>query len=315
MRFVFRADASPEIGSGHAMRCSAIVEQANAIGIDTVFVGSLGGIGWLEDRFLAIGCRVIPPSDFQGIENVDILILDSYVIQSGDEFLLEWNWKSRVILVDSASPVQNADLLIHPGLSIGWFNGDRDRLLYGPKYIPFRNSIVKNQKELPPKLQKLVVFGGGTDMFNFAYEISKILSELEDLIEVVFFSHAKKEIEQIDKRFKVLPFGQRLDEELHSADLVFTTASTSSLEIVAREIPLGVACAVENQREYYDALFKAQVAAQLGERFDSTGWRFNPESIYSLVKDSEVRRNLRTNSHNFLDLKGAERIVAEILAL
>ena len=315
MRFVFRADASLEMGSGHAMRCSAIAEYARSIGIETILAGSLGGISWLEDRFLKIGCRVSPVSEFQGLDGQDILILDSYEIQPGDEFLLRWNWKSQVILADSMSPIQTADLVIHPGLSVEWFRGDLSKLLYGPRYIPFRSSIKKNQKEFSSKVDKLIVFGGGTDLFNFAEEMAKTLCDLKGFNEVIFFSNANQGIEQRDIRFKVLAFGEQLDDELNTADLVFTTASTSSLEIVAREIPLGVACSVENQRTYYDSLCESKVAAQLGERIDSVGWNLDKEIIRRLVINNGLRESLRSECRNFLDLNGAQRIVGEILRI
>jgi spore coat polysaccharide biosynthesis predicted glycosyltransferase SpsG len=164
-------------------------------------------------------------------------------------------------------------------------------------------------------LEKLVVFGGGTDMFNFAESMAELLCGCNEFSEAIFFSNAKQQIEQLDNRFKVLPFGRLLDDELNSADLVFTTASTSSLEIVAREIPLGVACSVENQRTYYDSLFESKVAAQIGERTDSMGWNLDKEKILSLVTDADLRLDLKLQSRGYLDLKGAERIVEEILKL
>ena len=55
MRFVFRADASIEIGAGHVMRSSAIAEEAISQGIECVFVGSILDMDWLTDRIRGLG--------------------------------------------------------------------------------------------------------------------------------------------------------------------------------------------------------------------------------------------------------------------
>ena len=75
MRLVFRADASLDIGSGHAMRCSAIAEEAISRGIDCLLVGSLGGVLWLEKRCAEIKCRVTSLEDFQNLKVMTYLLL------------------------------------------------------------------------------------------------------------------------------------------------------------------------------------------------------------------------------------------------
>ncbi len=168
MRLVFRADASPDIGSGHAMRCFAIAEEAISRGIECILVGSLGDIGWLAERYSEIECPVVALNKFGGCKDGDILVLDSYEIENDDSFIIEYPWKFQVDIVDESTPVRNANLSIHPGLNGEWFTGDPSKFLFGSKFIPMRRTIKKNSRIDGHKQVRLVVFGGGTDAYGFA---------------------------------------------------------------------------------------------------------------------------------------------------
>ena len=118
----------------------------------------------------------------------------------------------------------------------------------------------------------------------------------------------------MDPRFTVVQIGFQLDLEASDADLVFTTASTTSLEFLAREIPVGLGCAVDNQQEYYESLVGAKVAMPVGE-FREGKWKLDHAKMADLINSGELRKALEKKSAGLLDLKGAERIVDEILKL
>jgi len=313
MRLVFRADASMNIGSGHVMRCLAIAEEASSRGIPSVLVGSLRGVDWLQEHVTTLGIDLVPVSDFILLENSDYLIIDSYEIPTIDNFISRHGWHSVTSISDEHTPTYKADLIIHPGLDGSWYKGNQEIFLSGPRFIPFRKSITKRIGRDIRKVKKIVVFGGGTDTYGFAQEISGLLSHIPGFEIATFFSQEKKYFEELDPRFRVHPFGRLLDGELSDADLVFTTASTSSLEIVAREIPLGVACAVENQNPYYHALGESKVAVQIGNRVKTGRWEMNSEVIQRLISDHSKREELLTASSGFVDLNGAKRIVDAII--
>ena len=315
MRLVFRADASLKIGSGHVMRCSAIAEEAIAHRIDCILVGSLGGVRWLESRFAEIRCPVISIEEFPKSQSDDVLVVDSYLLQEDDDFIKENLWKSRVDIVDESTPARKSDLYIHPGLESQWFEGDRAKFLFGPRFIPLRKSITKSIQFKTERLGKIVIFGGGVDTYGFARIMAKKICGLPGYEKAIFISGEQNYIEELDARYKVVPFGSALDSELSDADLVFTTASTSSLEIIAREIPLGVACSVNNQIAYYEAIEKSKVAAKIGERTTTGEWELRSDVISELIFDTSFRELLRSAAHEFIDLSGSRRILEAIAAL
>jgi spore coat polysaccharide biosynthesis predicted glycosyltransferase SpsG len=187
--------------------------------------------------------------------------------------------------------------------------------LYGSQFIPFRKSIAKKPNDKSSELNKLVVFGGGTDPHGFARVMSLELSGLNGFKKAIFFSAERDYIEDLDSRFTVLPFGAALDNELDDADLVFTTASTSSLEVLARGLPLGVACSVDNQAASYCTLKDSKVAVGIGERIKTGGWNMHPQSIKRLIFDVNFRDQIRLAADDYMDFSGAKRIIDAINSL
>ena len=316
MRLVFRADASQDIGSGHVMRCAAIAEDAISLGIECIFVGRMEGVDWLARRVQGLGFSHVVQPDLYLCENkFDSLIVDSYKIDQNDPFLSRSNWKNTIAIVDEATPICEMDMYIHPGFDSDWFKGDSRKLLTGPMYIPFRKSIIKIEASGNARIRKIVVFGGGTDTYNFGFEIAKILSQLNTFDTAVFFSDKKIEIKDLDNRFDVFDFGQHLDDEITSSDLVLTTSGTSSLEIIARGLPLGMACAVDNQNVNYRTLGEKDMAAQIGERISKGIWNFDIEALSKLINDLNYRKSLIDNARGILDLNGSRRILNKILSM
>lgn len=316
VRLVFRVDASSSIGTGHVMRCSAIIEEATTRGISCVVIGRLGGLRWLEDRLIGISAlRYENEESFQIADGEDILVIDSYEIPVTHEFIQPKNWKAVVSISDDATPDYLASLVIHPGIDEFRNAENAFRVLKGAEFIPFRKSIKKSLRVKNSPLRKIVIFAGGIDNFGFALNLAGYLKEISEFNEAVFFSNSQSEITSLDSRFVVRDFGPFLDVELENADLVFTTASTSSLEIIAREIPVGICFSVENQISYFEALIKEEVAFGIGNLNPAKNWQLDMVAIERLITDTDLRDQLSANSSGFLDLLGSQRLVDEILKL
>ena len=316
MRYVLRADASQAIGSGHVMRSSAIAEELISRGHEVIFIGEFSDVPWLFDRINGLGfLQVFSKSQgFISDPDTDVLILDSYIVSIDDDFIQQGKWKGIVAIVDNVTPPYKADLLIHPGLSTDWIQISNAKVLAGPRYIPFRKSIKKNNKSSDKlKVLEILVIGGGTDSFNFVEAICGALKKINGNFHACLFTNTS-ELAQLDSRFTALPIGSELDEHAANADLVFTTASTTSLEFIVREIAVGIGCAIDNQEEYYDTLSFAEVASPIGKLIEKN-WKIEESRIASLVQSQEIRDALRKKCGGLLDLDGAKRIVDEILTL
>ena len=199
-----------------------------------------------------------------------------------------------------------------------WVGESTVPILSGSEYIPFRVSLSQNiandaQKNGAGPL-KIAVVAGGSDPYKLVFEIAKILVELPELFEAYLFSNSSFD-GVLDSRFHFIKIGQKLDEVIRDVDLVFTTSSTSSLEFIAHGLPVGVACAVDNQEQYYKSLGELGAAAQIGFRNLLNEWELDPEKIRLLVTSSEIREGLIAKTLGLIDFKGARRIVDAIKSL
>jgi spore coat polysaccharide biosynthesis predicted glycosyltransferase SpsG len=296
------------------MRLFSIAEEAISHGIPCDFVGDFSEVAWLENRAQTIGFeKILSVVNYESLNSNSVLIIDSYESEKIDSFVKNHIWSSIIAISDSHTPKFESDLVIHPGLNATWFEGDSSKLLSGFDYIPLRKSITKLPVINPASIDKIVVIGGGTDSLGFGNSLARILSNFSQFGTVTFFSAERDGIQSIDTRFVTREFGLEIDDVVAEANLVFTTSGTSSLETLARGLPTGIACAVQNQEDNYSSLHHLGVAAQIGERLGDGTWRFEVETISRLILDSKYREQLITKSQNIIDLMGSNRIVGKIV--
>ena len=315
IRFVFRADASNLIGSGHVMRILGLMEEIVSRKFQVVFIGDISGFPWIYEKIKSLNIEIfsLHESEFSKNKLTDILIVDSYAHSTDSEFLQIEKWKSVIVFFDAYTPNYQATLKVHPGLRKKWPDFSDQRLITGPSYIPLRKSILRIPAT--PRSEKLVitVVGGGVDKFNFASEIAQTIGELSADFEVNFFVNNIGSF-QSDPRFKIFPIGEELDLIGNESELIFTTASTTCLEFIARGCVVGVCCTVENQRQLYEELPTLGVAAPIGQVINGR-WKLDLDLIHELITSKELREKYRKNSCKLIDLGGANRIFNEILSL
>jgi len=318
MRYVLRADASRAIGAGHVMRSSSVAEELIHRGKDVIFVGKISDLDWVEERINSMGFTHIYENsmEFSSEPDSDVLIIDSYEIDVSDGFISPEKWLHIVAIVDDLTPAYSCNLRIHPGLDPAWTGNSKTPILAGPKYIPFRSSLSHylNVSSSERHTLRIAVVAGGSDPFKLVSEIARILSRIQVQFEVYLFARDNFD-PQLDARFSYVELGNQLDVATRNVDLVITTASTSSLEFLARGLCVGVIRAIDNQQQNYTMLGELGVAAQLGFRNLENNWEFDEQKIYSLVSSTELRRDLIAKAKGLIDFSGASRIVDAITNL
>jgi len=182
-------------------------------------------------------------------------------------------------------------------------------VLSGAEHLLIRQGISKSGgKRYDGETTRVLVLGGGSDTFGFVPAVAEVIHSLKLNLELHLFTNAEI-LTQLSGGLVVHPIGTELDIIARDVDVVLTTASTSSLEFIAREIPTGVVCAVDNQENYYKQLGRLGYASQIGVRTFSGGWEFNVEAIGELLGDQKKRDALKQSVTGLIDLKGAERVV------
>jgi spore coat polysaccharide biosynthesis predicted glycosyltransferase SpsG len=300
------------------MRSSAIAEELIARGQDVIFVGEISELPWVKQRITKLGFSQVyrESREFNSNPVSDVLILDTYTIDINERFINSDNWLHIVAIVDELTPEYNCTIRIHPGLDSDWTGNSNTPILAGPKYIPIRSSLSKEAsvRKYSKHVLKIAVVAGGSDPYKLVNEIARVLAKTNLDFKAYLFSSS--EIDSgIDSRFHYVQVGQKLDSLTRNVDLVLTTASTSSLEFLARGKCVGLVCAVNNQQQYYNSLGKLGVAAQLGFRNIDNSWELDEQLIYSLITSSELRMSLKARAVGLIDFNGASRIVDVITTL
>ena len=311
MRIVFRADASPQIGTGHVMRSSVLAEEAISRGHDCVFVGSIINLDWVTARVSTLGFSALHQSEeeFGNNHSNDLLVIDSYTISPQSEFIRPGNWSFILSIRDDISPKYTSDVELRPSLEQTPNLYSKPKILSGPNFLLIRSCISKSSFYRQDNIHlRVLIVGGGADSFGFTRAISEILLELDQNIEIHYFSNSQIASPRVSG-FVFHSLGPELDVWADKVDLVFTTASTSSFEFIAREVPTGVACAVDNQKENYEQLGRLGVAAQIGTMDFKGEWKLDLLEIKNLVENSSRRAKLRLTTEGLIDLKGASRVV------
>lgn len=313
MRHVYRADASGEIGAGHVMRISAIAEESIFRRIESIFIGKIDNLKWVDERIKHIGfSSFIEKPDTFKCKKSDVLIVDSYKISNQDKSLIEQNWSKVVNIFDKYTPEYQSDLKIHPGIREDWKSDSKTKILAGLKYIPIRKSLTRNFKEFESEPLKILISGGGSDANRFTSTIIELISLIDHPFHAyVLTNHLK---DAVDERFTQITLGSDFDGITSKVDLVFTLAGTSAFEFLAMGLPIAVGCSVENQKSNYDLLADKKMALPIGF-FDKSVWQFDYDLITKIIKSPKIRTSYRSNCLGTIDLFGAKRIVDAICGL
>jgi spore coat polysaccharide biosynthesis predicted glycosyltransferase SpsG len=312
MHFVFRSDASKDIGAGHVMRCIALAQELKRRGHNITFVGNICDLDWLMVEFKKTGFNSYIRFDaaYNAKKDRDILIVDSYNIPTSNSFIQPKKWKFIVAIADEFTPNYICNLRIYQNISMNFVPSKKISTLFGPDYVLIRNSLKKSILK-DTKEPSILVAGGGSDTLGFCSEMGKTLDKLNLPFSVVFFSNNIVK-SNYNKKFTTLPIGLELESISSKSDLAFITASSMSLEFIAKEIPIGIACSVNNQLQYYNELKNSSLAVQIGIYNPKVGWKLNEHLIAELIESQCLRRNLRNVMSGLIDLKGPQRIANEL---
>lgn len=211
--FYVRVDANPVIASGHMMRCIAIVNQLEKIGMKSTFLTADKEAGeWLEERGYENQCLLSQYNDLEGelaqllpiLEQSDTqgILIDSYYVTEG--YLNTLRKITKVIYIDDVDaflyPVHMLIQYTAP-LKMKHYKKEYEKtntkLLLGSNYIPLREEFQKNVSYMDKTFTKnalgttnymlldkkqpmnILLTTGGSDTYNFCGNFIEFLLEKE----------------------------------------------------------------------------------------------------------------------------------------
>jgi spore coat polysaccharide biosynthesis predicted glycosyltransferase SpsG len=317
MRLVFRADANREIGAGHVMRSLALATEAINRGHRCIFVGEIRDLNWVKEAVKKVGfAKVFENSIFFNPDSeTDVLVLDSYNLSPQHPQLRKEFWRLVVVIGDAVTPAFKCDLFIHPGIDDHWII-DSQKSLVGFDYVMLRPEIkiARDNKSDHNEILNVVVSGGGGDAFGFSEVIGRELDKIDLNFVAHFFSSSPVKSFR-GKDFRNYPIGPELDYIRTLANIAITTASTSSLEFIAAEIPTAIVCTVDNQKEYFDGLSSRGLALAIGTFSKGAGWEIDSNELQELITSKRKQEDLISAISGKFDFLGPQRIIDYIETL
>lgn len=301
------------------MRSSTIAAEFLNLGHSVRYVGHIEPMDLILERFQEIGLSdpVSLPEEIEPCKETDILLIDSYTLEPTDPFIAKERWFKVCSISDSVTPNFDVDLIISPSLSTQPNLKDKTPILSGADYSLLRSSIKKSpQRSVDDTTPlKILIVGGGSDPSHFCNELARFIQDLPfDFIADIFSDNFDGSF-SFDSRIRVNKIGLHMNAFAEKCDLVLTLASSLAIEFIAREIPVGVACAFDNQKDGFDELVSLNLAVPIGECDILGNWKFDTDALVGLISSERIRNQLCLKSSGLIDMKGPQRIASEILDL
>ncbi len=323
MKLLIRADASPQMGTGHVMRMLALALAARDAGIDVALTGHVA-VAWVVDRLAHEQLAFYPLDGVPPATESPHPLLAAmechapdWVVLDGYHFGLDCQQAvreagMRLLLVDDYhhQPDYTADILLNQNIGCeGWSYGPKvARTLLGPRYALLRPEFTASvASERQAGCNLLLTLGGG-DFSVRLRELQPILSDpaLQGwTLWVIAGAMPPAVIAEIlaacPAELVILPRVDDVPGLMRMTDVAITAGGSTCWELCALGVPFLTVEVAENQRGVIAGLAQAGVAQPL-----------TLESLRACLAHDTVRETARRKGRALVDGRGAERVVIAV---
>jgi spore coat polysaccharide biosynthesis protein SpsF len=338
---IFRADATPDVGAGHAMRMLAIAEAWVLADGNAACLGTLPAS--IADRFVERGIEVHPvPTRIKPGSAADALWLRESAearraaIVVADGYDLDARWLAAIrgpfvtaYLDDFSQQDLPVDVVLAPNASAGKYGSIP--VLAGATYMPLRAEFRQNQArersfEGQP-LELLLTFGASDPARLSLPALRATLSIAKDIpLRITVLAgpmhpelealHALAATAEDEARRPVIVHDAKDVAALFaSVDLAIAAAGSTAWELAAMGVPMLLVAVADNQRVVIDPLVAAGAAERLGlEAAKDEGKLAGAIQTFVRAGPSTFRTMARAGE-KLVDGRGAERICRALVEI
>ena len=339
---IFRFDAGPEIGGGHALRCLALAETLMRSGWMCRYAIGPGSINAVQQLMpyekYCFQLSGKPESEINEIEGYlkgrkcDLFVVDHYGRDIHFERLCRTFAKYIMVIDDMVNRSHDADYLLNQNLgslassyktlvpgTCRFFIGPQYALLRPEFYLNRLKSLARRQHERA--VQRILVSFGLSETCRFTERVVKALANTsysgyidvvgsgEEFRKSAVFSESKK----TRPRIRILRDVDDIAVLMRDADLAIGAAGSMSWERCTLGLPSLVTAIADNQRTIAHALFKAGAADVFD--FDMANEDDGlAKSLAKILIDRKRVKQMSTIAADICDGLGCER-VTEALGL
>jgi UDP-2,4-diacetamido-2,4,6-trideoxy-beta-L-altropyranose hydrolase len=343
-RILFFADAGPEVGGGHVMRCLTLARELVGRGAECAFVESraaapiLRRFGWAGHALLAISDApaleglLADACDFADRFEADTVVVDHYRVGAAEETRLQATRRKIVAIDDLADRRHACDLLLDPGYgrrrehyeglirrTAGACLGPAYALVR-PEFAAARQRALSRRANHGPAARALVALGM-TDIGGVTERVVRaLIPVLDDVrLDVVLGSEAAslaglRILADNDRRVRLWVDDAEMATLTADADVAIGAGGSSVWERAVVGLPSATVILAENQRVMIEHMADAGFTRGL----DAGAPDFEARLVdvwTRLVSDAALRWRLTERSADLCDGQGAGRVAEAVLKL
>ena len=332
-KLFFRVDMNRTIATGHMMRCLAIADAAQKIGIRSTFIiADNTAVSLLQSRryqyiILRSSWDKMEDEIGQMIElihrhNIEKLIIDSYYVTKS--YLAALTYETETWYIDDINafhyPVNGIICYASYWRKFKYDDSYSDtQLLLGTEYAPLRREFTNLPlKKINERIAHILILSGGSDEYNI---IGKLLEsqkgKSDTVIDAVCGLFNPRYDEMTDKFQKNLKIHIHrslpdIDQYMKTADLAISAGGTTLYELCACGTPTIAYSLADNQLDNVRQFDEDGVIKYAGDvRTDDVV--SNAIELMKQYDCMEVRKLLSAKMQRLVDGLGAIRIVEGIL--
>jgi len=320
MRLLIRCDASPALGAGHAMRCLALAEQA-----DAALFAMRKGASLIANRGYSSESLGSDHADFATIarrEQPDWIVVDLGTAEEG--MLAKLVQIAPVLRMDDSGFTQptSATLILNPNVGVE----PRDypgvapaQLLLGPRYVLLRKTFTAVARGRSSTASVFVGFGG-SDSPNLTLRVISLLAPLNEFrLEVAVGPKNihKTAIASIAGKYSNVVVhidSPDLAAIMASCELALTASSGMLWELMAVGTPVLAFAIADNQRRNLGWLGQNSVGKALGWHADVSDKQIVTATRQAL-NDAQWRKTVAQQGGRLVDGRGAARVLEKLASL
>ncbi|MEO5360141.1 MAG: UDP-2,4-diacetamido-2,4,6-trideoxy-beta-L-altropyranose hydrolase [Nitrospirota bacterium] len=327
MNIVIRADAYPEIGTGHLMRSLALGQAFKDCGWRVTFVTYCESPGLIA--------RLSAP-----VEGFDVLLLkdksdsalpphkNTWAVADGVAFdsrlhksMKDAGYKLLIIDDMAALDFYHCDIILNQNLhahSLRYNHEDGTRLLLGPDYILLRREFRGIKKIITDKCINVLITLGGADRDNFTQKVLNSIKSLRDIKITVVVGAGNPNIESIKTVKTAVPVTilQSVNDMagvMASQDVAITSGGTTVWELAFMGIPsvVGRIAPIEN--------YLVEGLNRLGLFIDCGWFKTATEdeirgNLLKLSANMKLRKEMSALAQRLVDGHGRDRVIEAMRA-
>ena len=330
---LIRADASPEIGAGHVMRCLALAQEWRRQGGSVVF--AMAGCtvpvrARLTSEDFAIVDVPLPAGsreDSEWMSQYNKKSQPCWIVLDGYRFGARYHRRMRdsgssLLCVDDDGRCSEygADLILNQNLTASrdMYEGQaRSRVLMGPRYALLRSEFLRWRdwkRTIPPVAKSILVILGGSTPVDAARIVLEALVNvgIESMAVKCVIGGASPEWEQLTTANPAVTFVKdpaKLPELIAAADVAISATGSTCWELCFLGAPSLLIDVAPNQTPIARKLDLDACAVHAGSAQNLSAGDLSRQ-LRELSMLQERRQRLSERGRSLVDGRGAWRVVA-----